>query len=138
MTVLSREEGRALLAAPKVGNRGANGHWGSDGEWYASDAEEMLIAGLRQRQRIGEIQGLRRQKRFNLHALGGEYIGFAAVDAWFYDLVEKRERIQDAKGDRIRDTQLSDWKFKHIKAEYGIEVEIVRFKNGRKRVKPWK
>ena len=125
---LSAAAYRALISEPKRGNRGARGHYGIDGEHYASDAEEILLARLRQRERIGEIRGLTRQIRFDLHALGGGYIGYVKIDAGFFDVIDNRQRYQDAKGDRVRDTRESDWKFKHVKAEYGVEVEKVRIK----------
>ena len=121
------------LAEPKRGNRGAAGHWGADGEWYHSIVEEILIGRLRQQQRAGIIRDLKREVRIDLEAKGGGYIGFAKIDAVFFDIKENRERFQDAKGDRARDTPLSDWKFKHVKAQYGIEVERVRIKTPRKR-----
>ena len=121
------------LANPKRGNRGAAGHWGSDGEWYHSIVEEILIGRLRQQQRAGLIRDLAREVRFDLHAAGGGYIGFAKIDAGFWDIKENRHRWQDAKSDRIRDTALSDWKFKHIEQEYAVIVERVRIKTPRKR-----
>ena len=130
---MSAADYRALAAEPKRGNRGAHGHRGADGEWYDSDAEETLIARLRQLERAGKIYNLQRQKRFDLHAEGGERVGFAKIDAAFWDVDAGRDRYQDAKGDRVRDTALSKFKFKFIKAQYGVHVEIVRIKTGKRR-----
>ena len=130
---LSAAAYRALSVNPKRGNRGARGHYGADSEWYDSDAEEILIARLRQLERAGKIYNLVRQKRFDLHAEGGERVGFSKVDAAFWDVDLGRDRYQDAKGDSVRDTALSMWKFRHILKEHNIKVEIVRIKTGKRR-----
>jgi hypothetical protein len=136
---ISAADYRKALEEPKRGNRGAHGHYGADGEWYHSDVEEILIARLRQFERAGKIKNLKREVRFDIHAKGGKYVCFAKIDAGFWDVEQERQRYQDAKSDRVRDTRESDLKFKLIEAEYGITIEKVRLKTPRKRrIAPWK
>ena len=136
---ITRERLKELQAQQKRGNRGANGHYDEDQVWWPSDIEEQHWKGtLKVRERNGEICDLERQVRYALHAAGGEQIGFYVADAVFWDNAAGCLRIQDVKSDRNRDTDLSDWKIKHMLAEYNIRVERVRVKKKGRRVRPWK
>lgn len=121
--ILSKEQGRALLAAKPKRNKFNARKRTVDGFTYDSEREAEVVEGYRHLERAGQIYELERQKRYMLQSPNGTVIGFYEADAAFYDAKIKRYRIIDVKG---KDTALSLWKRKHVKAQYGIEVEIVR------------
>ena len=121
MTFLTRQEARAALAGNKRNKYGAK-RTTIDGVTYDSNAEALFGEQLRLREKAREVTEIERQKKFEL-AVHGIRIGEYRADFVFWDFVECRYRIIDVKG---HDTPLSKWKRKHVKAQYGIEVEIVK------------
>lgn len=93
-----------------------------DGITFDSQREGSHYRVLRQRQIDDEIVGLELQKPFAL-TVEGRLIGTYRADFAFFDVVEDRHRVQDVKG---YDTPLSKWKRKHVLAQYGVHVEIVK------------
>lgn len=93
-----------------------------DGRTYDSNAEALFGEQLRIRERAGEVAEIERQRKYEL-AVHGVRIGEYRADFVFWDFVKCRYRIIDVKG---FDTPLSRWKRKHVKAQYGVEVEIVK------------
>lgn len=125
MTVrLSRDEGRAILLSKQArSNKYGALRTSVDGIAFDSKAEAQYYALLRLRERAGEVSAVELQKPFTLTAGAGFLVGTYRADFAFFDHKEKRERIIDVKG---FDTPLSKWKRKHVRAQYGIEVEIVK------------
>jgi hypothetical protein len=60
-----------------------------------------------------------RQKRDGIKRKIGAY----ELDFRFWDALKRERRYQDVKGYAV---PLSMWKIKHVQAEYGITVEIVK------------
>lgn len=123
MTVLSRQEYQQQAKAKKPRNKFNARKRTVDGFTYDSEREAEVIEGYRQLERAEQIYELERHKKYMLQAPNGIVIGHYEADAAFYDAKIKRYRIIDVKG---KDTALSLWKRKHVKAQYGIEVELVR------------
>lgn len=121
MTTLSAAEFRAMK--PAKTNKYRAKKVTIDGFTYDSTREAEIVEPLRILERQGEIYELERQKPYVLQAPNGTVIGIYKADAAYYDPKLKRNRVIDVKG---VDTPLSAWKRKHVKAQYGIEVEIVR------------
>ncbi len=119
---LTRQEYAAIASAPKRNKYGAKKTI-VDGVQYDSAGEAAYFEGLRVLEKQGLIYELERQKPYILQAPNGQVIGVYRADAAFYDAEIKRYRVQDFKG---VDTALSKWKRKHVEAQYGIPVEIVR------------
>ncbi len=71
-------------------------------------------------QAAGKISGLRFQVPFKLHAGNGNLIGKYVAD-FVYDEAG-RVVVEDVKGFK---TPMYRWKKKHLKAEYGIEIQEV-------------
>lgn len=95
-----------------------------DGLRFHSLGEGNRWRQLRLMERAKSILNLRRQVRYALH-VNGELIG-----SYIADFVYTRDLqstgwtvIEDFKG---FDTPLSRWKRKHVKAQYGIEVSIIK------------
>lgn len=123
-TILSKEQGRALANAPRKKRNKFNARKMTvDGFTYDSEREAEVVEGYRQLERAGHIYELERHKKYMLQSPNGTVIGHYEADAAFYDAKLKRYRIIDVKG---KDTSLSLWKRKHVRAQYGIEVEVVR------------
>lgn len=93
-----------------------------DGISFDSKAEANHYAILKLREKAGEVYEVELQKPFVL-SVDGKVIGTYRADFAYYDATVKRNRIIDVKG---VDTPLSKWKRKHVKAQYGIDVEIVK------------
>lgn len=94
-----------------------------DGVRYDSKAEARYAQTLHLRMRAREVAQVERQVPFSLLTQNGQLVGTYRADFVFWDDVEGRQRVIDVKG---FDTPLSRWKRKHVKAQYGIEVEIVK------------
>lgn len=118
---MSAAEYRELAGEPKRSKYGAK-RMCVDGVWFDSIAEGKFYGTLQLRKRAGEIGSIMRQPEFPL-VVNGIVVGKYKGDFTFFDKIENRERTVDVKG---FDTPLSKWKRKHVKAQYGIEVEIVR------------
>jgi len=107
-----------------------------DGIRFDSQAEAKRYVELKLLERAGEIEDLRWHPRYELIAasttgtLRGAIsklrtVGYYEADFSFYNLRTSERKIEDVKG---LDTALSRWKRKHVKAQYGIDVTIVRMK----------
>lgn len=94
-----------------------------DGVTYDSKREAAYAQELKLREKAGEVGGIELQKVFPLIAPGGFVVGAYRADFAFWDHKEDRFRVIDVKG---FDTPLSRWKRKHVKVQYGVEVEIVK------------
>ena len=109
-----------------------------DGIQFASKAEARRYGELKLLEKAGEIEDLELQPSFSLHAASttGQFreavkaaagtrntlVGHYRADFGYLDY--KRGRIvEDVKG---IDTPLSKWKRKHVAAQYGVTVEIIR------------
>ena len=93
-----------------------------DGRRIDSKAERKYLAGLRVRLRAGEIYALACQPEFPL-IVNGQFIGKYTADFAFWDAREDRFRVIDVKGVETREFKRAK---KHVKALYGIEVEVVK------------
>jgi len=92
-----------------------------DGIRFDSKKEARRYQELRLLEKAREIEDLTLQPIFSLKAsLGtvGEYRG----DFCYTDLRTGLRVVEDVKG---VDTPLSKWKRRHVKAQYGIEVQLV-------------
>lgn len=93
-----------------------------DGVWFDSIAEAKFYGGLRDRQKAGEVGAILRQPEFPL-VVNGIVIAKYRADFQFFDRIAGHDRTVDVKG---FDTPLSRLKRKHVKAQYGIDVEVVK------------
>jgi hypothetical protein len=92
-------------------------HPGPKTKMFDSQSEYRRWQELIALQQVGKISGLRRQVRFDLHALGGEKLTIYRAD---YVYVEAGQRVvEDRKGRRTAAYLL---RRKWMKAEYGIEI----------------
>jgi len=116
---LSREEGRALLIAPKQHKYRARAVW-VDGLHFASKREAKRWCELKTMAGLGKIKNLRRQVSFPLHVSGKKITSYRAD--FVYEAENGALIVEDAKGIEL---ELFRIKAKWIKAEYGIEVRKV-------------
>lgn len=108
--------------------------------WFASKAEARRWRFLLMRQKEGVIRELRRQVPYDLHVNGpgqpaplpgspartvhfiiklGKYVAdFVYVDD------ADRLVVEDVKGAGL--TDIAKWKMKHLEAEYGINVQLIK------------
>lgn len=119
---LSQSEA-ASLGLAKRGNKFRAKRYFTHGVWFDSIAEGRFYESLMKRHERGELGEIKRQPEFPLYAQDGGFVGKYRADFQFMDNIAGRERTVDVKG---FDTPLSKWKRKHVKAQYGIEVEIVK------------
>jgi hypothetical protein len=119
---ISASEYRAISASPKK-SKYKNKRTVVDGISFDSKAESRYYLELKILERSGQVTSVEMQKPFPLVAPSGQVIGSYRADFSFWDTSKKCQRVIDVKG---FDTPLSRWKRKHVKAQYGIEVEIVR------------
>ena len=98
-----------------------------DGFTFDSKREAAHYAELKLLEKAGHVNAIEVHPRFNLHATGADgikrKIGQAILDFRYWDAREKRRRYVDVKG---KDLPMSKWKRKHVEAEHGIVVEIVK------------
>jgi hypothetical protein len=120
VTTITAADYRALKPAKK--NKYGAKAVTVDGIRFASKREAAFYGELKQREKAGEVYEVELQPPLIL-SYGTQVIGAYRGDFRFYDATLKRMRLVDVKG---KDTPLSAWKRKHVKAQYGIEVEIVR------------
>jgi len=122
MTVnLSRQEARALLQTPKRAKFG-NEKCEYKGIKFDSKRERAYYIELERREKAGEVIGVELQRPFTI-LINGFLIGTYKSDFAFWDNTADRFRVIDVKG---MDTPLSKFKRKCVKAQYGVEVEIVK------------
>jgi uncharacterized protein DUF1064 len=93
-----------------------------DGMTFDSAAEARYYTELTVRARAGEILPFIVQPRFDLH-VNTERIGTYVADFEYRVVATGARVVVDVKG---MDTPMSKWKRKHLKAEYGIDVLLVR------------
>lgn len=103
----------------KYGNRPVD----ADGMHFDSELEYRYYRNLKLLEKAGQVHGVEHHRPFPLLAQNGQLIGVYECDFAFWDSKEDRFRVIDCKG---FDTALSKWKRKHVKAQYGFDVEIVR------------
>ena len=120
-TRLSQSEA-ASLGLAKRGNKFGARKTVVDGITFDSKREAAYYSELKQREAAGEAANVELQPRFPLK-VENEIIGVYRADFAFWDSIQKRRRVVDVKGVLTRDTKRS---IKHVKAQYGIEVEIVK------------
>jgi len=98
-----------------------------DGITFDSKREAAHYMDLRLLERAGKVNAIQVHPRLDLHAHGEDgikrKIGQAELDFSYWDCERKQRRWIDVKG---MDLPLSQWKRKHIEAQYGITVEIVK------------
>lgn len=107
-----------------------------DGYTFDSKAEAARYGELKLLVRAGAISGLHVHPRYELIAAGPvisikgrlqmPVVGVYEADFSYEDKTHG-EMIEDVKG---LDTPLSAWKRKHMKAQYGIDVRIVKMRRG--------
>lgn len=95
-----------------------------DGIRFASKIEAARWQELRLLERAGEIAALRRQPKYELK-VRSEVIGHYVGDFEYTMGSGEHCRliVEDVKG---MDTPMSRWKRKHLRAQEGIQVEIVK------------
>ncbi len=93
-----------------------------DGITFDSKREAAYYAELKLRERAGEICDVELQPVFPLN-VEHEVIGTYRADFRFWDNRENRRRVVDVKGVEPRGFRRT---LKHVRAQYGIEVEIVK------------
>lgn len=91
-----------------------------DGITFASKAEAEDYKNLKLAESRGKITNLELQPKYDL-LVNGIKIGTYKADFKFYDVERKEWVVADRKG---FDTAISKRSRKHVKAQYGIEVEI--------------
>ena len=93
---------------------------------FDSKAEAARYGQLLLLAKAGKIEDLRVHPRYELIAASTtrplRTVGFYEADFSYYDT---ERRVEDVKG---FDTPLSKWKRRHVKAQYGIDVQIVRMR----------
>lgn len=72
---------------------------------------------------LGHIHNLKRQTKFELLADGGEKVGIFISD-FDYNDSDGVYVVEDVKGNV--QTDISAWKCRHFKAQYGYEVTLVK------------
>lgn len=95
-----------------------------DGYRFASKREAGRYRELKLLLNVGAIANLRLQVPYVLHAQGGTKVGIYRADFvyWVGESGDEHEVVEDAKG---FPTPLYQWKKRHMKAEYGIEIREV-------------
>ena len=98
-----------------------------DGITFHSKREAARYAELKMLEKAKRIDALRLQPELELcvqrHPLGPIIVGKYRADFKYWDKLAGCEVWEDVKG---MDTPLSKWKRKHVKAQYGIDVQIVK------------
>jgi len=111
-----------MLIKLKRPNKYGNKKTTIDGIEFASKAEASFYSALKLREAAGEVYEIQLQPRF-IFQHNGVYIGAYKPDFQFYDATEKRTRVVDVKGFRVRDLGRT---LKLMKAFHNINVEIVK------------
>lgn len=97
-----------------------------DGITFDSKRESQRYAELRLLEKAGAIHKLECQPAFELHAPGGEVLGWFIADFRYttYEQEAYQAIVEDCKG--MATLPLAKWKQKHLRAEYGITVREIR------------
>lgn len=93
-----------------------------DGITFDSKREAAFYGELKQLEKAGRVCAVELQPRFPLQ-VGAEVIGTYRADFRFFDVDQGRERVVDVKGVEPRGFRRT---LKHVRAQYGLEVEIVK------------
>lgn len=93
-----------------------------DGHRFPSKAEANRYAFLKLLVRAGEIKDLKLQPKYALK-VNGELIGNYIGDFEYVETNTNSAVLEDVKGVA---TPIFKWKAKHLKAQYGIDVRIVK------------
>jgi hypothetical protein len=123
MTVLTKEQGRELLAKKPKKRKYRNEPIVVDGIRFDSRREAAYYAELKRREKAGEVGGVELQVPFPILGPAGELICTYVADFVFFDHVADRLRVIDVKGVETRDFRL---KKKLMKVMKRIDVEVVR------------
>jgi len=118
MTAKQFRESEKPAKRPKYGNRKTT----VDGIEFDSKAEASYYCALKVRERAGEVSNVQLQPRF-MFVVDGILVTTYKPDFQFFDAVEKRTRVVDVKGFRVRDLST---KLKLMRALHKINVEIVK------------
>jgi hypothetical protein len=98
-----------------------------DGITFHSKREAARYGELKLLEKARRIDSVRLQPELELcavrHPLGPIRIGTYRADFKYWDKTRGCEVWEDVKG---MDTPLSKWKRKHVLAQYGIHVQIVK------------
>ena len=123
MAVLTKEQGRELLAKKPQKRKYRNEPIVVDGIRFDSRREAAYYAELKRRDKLGEVAGVALQVPFPILGPAGELICTYVADFVFFDHVADRLRVIDVKGVETRDFRL---KKKLMKVMKRIDVEVVR------------
>lgn len=93
-----------------------------DGITFDSKAEARYYAGLKEREKAGEVHSVELQRPYTL-TINGYLVATYKADFAFWDQVDERWRVVDVKGVV---TPVFRLKQKMMKALYGIDVEVVK------------
>jgi hypothetical protein len=119
--VMTAKQYREEVAKPKRGNKFGAKRTIVDGISFDSQRESEVYGDLKLLEKAGRISGFERQRKFNL-IVNGVIIGTYRADFAFIDHDQDgRFRAIDVKGVVTRDFKRVQ---KHIKAAYGITVEV--------------
>ena len=100
-----------------------------DGVKFQSKAEARRYVELKLLEKAGEIHSLALQPAFDLNVVGGVVkdvryrIGEYRGDFQYTEARTGKRIVEDVKGFM---TPLARWKIKHVAAQYGIDVRIVK------------
>ena len=97
-----------------------------DGIAFDSQAEAGRYAELRLLERAGRIRDLELQPAFPLYAapmVETALVGVYRADFRYVRIEDRQIVVEDVKG---VDTALSRWKRRHVLAQYGIAVALIR------------
>lgn len=120
---ISAEEYRALTAkASKLGKYNSR-RVTVDGITFDSQAEADRWWDLCHLERAGVIRDLEVHPRIPL-SVGGVQIGHYVGDFRYVDVESGRTVIEDVKSP-ITKTPIYEWKKRHVRAQYGIEITEV-------------
>ena len=119
---MSAKEYQEAAAKPARGNKYKAKRTLLDGICFDSKAEASYYAGLKLRQRAGEVEDVEMQRPYAL-IIEGQLICTYRADFVFWDVAERRRRVIDVKG---IETPAFKIKRKLMKACHGLEVEVVK------------
>jgi len=93
-----------------------------DGIKFASKAEAHRYQELKLLQKAGEIKSFRMQPKYALYSQNNKLIGYYIAD---FEVIDKNDHIwaEDVKGVT---TQLFNWKAKHFRRDYSLELRIIK------------
>lgn len=94
-----------------------------DGMRFDSQAEARRYYELRMLERSGLIEHLEIHPRLTL-TVQGVKIGTYSADFRYFDIEQGRMVLEDVKSDATK-TKIYLWKKRHVKAQYGIDIEEV-------------